>query len=133
MQDFDPVPNDATDADYLFTRRIRTHDIHHYLTNFDTSVAGELGVAAVYYVQTRNPVFPLWGAAALSHAILEPEWLDPLAQTIAHGYRIGRDAANLMAFKYEEDWERPVAAWREELHLEPAPTISSAHLEARWR
>ena len=36
VQDFDPVPNDATDADYLFTRRIRTHDIHHYLTNFST-------------------------------------------------------------------------------------------------
>ena len=89
-------------------------------------------VAAVYYVQLRNPVGPVMGAAILSHAILEPEWLAPISEAIQHGYRIGRDAKNLFGFKYEEGWERPLEEWRREIGIEPAPEISSFDLERAW-
>ena len=95
-------------------------------------MAGEIGVATIYYVQLRNPVGPVMGAAALSHAILEPEWLAPVAQAIAHGYRIATEASNFFAWKYEEDWERPLDEWRREIGIEPAPPISTQALEEAW-
>ena len=132
VRDFDAVPRDTRDVDYLYSRRFRTHDIHHLIANFNTSMAGEIGVAAIYYVQLRNPVGPVMGAAILSHAILEPEWLAPISEAIQHGYRIGRDAKNLFGFKYEEGWERPLEEWRREIGIEPAPEISSFDLERAW-
>lgn len=132
VQDFNPVPSDARDVDYLYSRRFRTHDIHHMLANFDTSMAGEIGIATIYFVQTRNPVGPVIGAAVLSHSILEPEWLEPVARAMQHGYRIGQDARNLFAFKYEDDWERPVEEWRRVIGIEPAPEISTLDLERAW-
>ena len=133
VEDFDSAPSAERDVDYLYTRRFRTHDIHHLLANFDTSMAGEIGVATVYYVQLRNPVGPVLGAAVLSHAIFEPEWLAPVAEAIHHGYRIGREAKNLFGFRYEEGWERPLEEWRREVGIEPAPPISSFDLERVWR
>ncbi len=132
IDDFDAQPSWEHDVDYLWSRRFRTHDIHHLLANFDTSMAGEIGVAAIYYVQLRNPVGPVALAGVLSHAILEPEWLEPIAQAAAHGYRVGRDARNLFAFKYEEGWERPIDEWRAEIGIEVPPDISTHALEQAW-
>lgn len=132
IHDFDPVPSDTRDVDYLYSRRFQSHDIHHLLANFDTSMAGEIGVAAMYFVQTRNPVGPVMAAAVLSHAILEPEWLSPVAEALQHGYRIGRDAKNVFAFKYEEAWERPLDEWRRKIGIVPAPEISTYDLERAW-
>ena len=132
VQDFDAVPRDARDVDYLYSRRFRTHDLHHLLANFDTSIAGELGVAAIYYMQTRNPVGPILLSALLTHAVLEPEWLAPVVEALQHGYRIGADAKNLFSFKYEEGWERPIDEWRAEIGIDPAPAVSTFDLEAAW-
>ena len=132
IEDFDAEPSWERDVDYLYSRRFRTHDIHHLLANFDTSMAGEIGVAAIYYVQLRNPVGPVMAAGVLTHAILEPEWLEPVAQAISHGFRIGRDARNLFAFKYEEGWERTVDEWRAEIGIEIPPKISTHELERAW-
>lgn len=130
-RDLHALRGSSSDVDYLFARRIQTHDIHHLMTNFDTSVAGEVGMSTVYYFQIGNPVTPLFAAALFTHAIREPGWLAPLVEALEHGHRIGRVAANLVAVKWEEGWDRPVEEWRRELNLQPAPLISTHLLQAR--
>lgn len=125
---FDRPPRD--DAEYLIDRRLKTHDVHHLITGFDTSVAGEMGISTLYFVQMRNPAPPLLLAATLSHCVLEPEWLDPLARAVAHGWKLGHVMKPLMPARWEEGWDRSLQSWREEFRVEPAPPeTSSRHLE----
>lgn len=40
-------------ASYVHNLRLKTHDIHHFITGFDTSIAGEVGLSAFYFSQSR--------------------------------------------------------------------------------
>lgn len=123
---FDPVfyRNLAVsdDTSYLFLRRRQTHDIWHIVTGFGIDEASELGLKAFELAQTRSTMSALLVAGGLVRTLFkEPEQLGYLLDRIAIGYRMGTKAQPFLAQQWEEQWEKPVAQWREELNVQVPP------------
>ncbi|MGF1493083.1 MAG: Coq4 family protein [Microcoleaceae cyanobacterium] len=111
------------DLTYILMRRRQTHDIWHVITGFGVDVASELGLKAFELAQTRSPMSALLVAGGLVRTLFEsPEDLGYLLDRIAVGYRMGAKAKPLLAQKWEENWEKPIEQWREELNVEVSPS-----------
>lgn len=110
----------ASDTSYVENRWQQTHDIWHIVTGFDTSEIGEIGLQAFYLAQFQLPLASLLIANALIGAtVLQPTALSPLLAAIAQGWDMGQQAKPLIAQKWEEAWEKPLAEWRSALNVEP--------------
>lgn len=111
-----PVTDDTS---YILTRLRQTHDIWHLVTGLGSSVNGELGLQAFCLAQIRIPLPVLLIAGGLLKTLLTaPEALGDLLEQIALGYRMGAKAKPFLAQRWEEHWDRPLEAWRQELGLE---------------
>lgn len=120
FQIFEPAIASDSETRYVENRWQQTHDIWHILTEFDTSEIGEIGLQAFYLAQFQLPLAGLLIANALiATTVFQPETLNPLLHTIALGWQMGKTARPLIAQKWEEAWEKPVAVWRAELNLQP--------------
>ncbi len=109
-----------SDTSYVEYRWQQTHDLWHLITGFDTSEIGEIGLQAFYLAQFQLPLSSLLIANALvAVTVWQPEGLNPMLNAIAHGWQLGKTAKPLIAQKWEEAWEKPVAVWRTELNVEP--------------
>lgn len=107
------------DTSYLLTRLRQTHDIWHLVTGLGSSVNGELGLQAFCLAQIRIPLPVLLIAGGLLRTLLTaPEELGEVLEQIAIGYRMGSRAKPLIAQKWEEHWDKPLAEWRQGLDLE---------------
>ncbi|MEP0916947.1 Coq4 family protein [Leptolyngbya sp. DQ-M1] len=110
------------DATCLLFRLRQTHDIWHVVTGMSVDVPGEIGLKAFEIAQTRRPLAGVLVAGAFLNTLLnQPEQLGGLLDRIAAGYRMGAKAKPLLAQRWEEHWERPLAHWRSELGIEPLP------------
>ncbi len=120
---FDPIQAEipiTSDISYVESRWQQTHDIWHVITGFDPSDIGEMGLQAFYLAQFQLPLSSLLIANALiSATVLKPAALSPLLTAIAQGWDMGQTARPLIAQKWETAWEKPVAVWRQELHIQP--------------
>jgi ubiquinone biosynthesis protein COQ4 len=106
------------DTSYLLLRLRQTHDLWHVVTGFSTDVPGELGLKAFELAQTRRTMAGILIAGGFVKCLLQtPTELDLLLDRIAHGYRLGTQAKPLLAQKWEENWDKPLTAWRSELGL----------------
>ncbi|MDX2232758.1 MAG: Coq4 family protein [Leptolyngbyaceae cyanobacterium bins.349] len=118
---FEPIMAEiriTSDVSYVEYRWQQTHDIWHIITGFSTSEIGEMGLQAFYLAQFRLPLSSLLIANALiSATVLKPEALSPLLTAIAQGWELGQTAQPLLAQKWEEAWEKPVATWQQELNI----------------
>ena len=115
---FRPRPVD-TEAQWLTQRVATTHDIHHVVSGFGTSPAGESGVLAITAAQIGFPAYVLLTTAGqLASFRFQTERFEELSQAVAHGMAIGRRAQCLVAARWEEGWERPIADWRLQLGIE---------------
>jgi ubiquinone biosynthesis protein Coq4 len=111
------------DVSYVLLRMRQTHDIWHIVAGFTTDVAGELGLKAFELAQTRRTMAAvLLAGGLLSTLFKSPENLDYLLDRIAVGYRMGAKAKPFLAQKWEDNWEQPLATWRDELGVEITPT-----------
>lgn len=109
------------DVSYFFLRMRQTHDIWHIVTGFNTDVAGELGLKAFELAQTHRTMSVVLIAGGLLGTLFKhPQDLDKLLEQIAIGYRLGAKAKPLFAQKWEQNWERPLQEWRQELGIEPS-------------
>ncbi len=107
------------DVSYLLMRRRQTHDIWHIITGFGADVASELGLKCFELAQTRSPMSALLVAGGLVKTALEtPEELGYLLDRLAIGYRMGAKAKPFIAQKWEENWDKSVVQWRQELNVE---------------
>lgn len=95
-----------------------THDIFHVLLGFDTSYAGEMGVAAFTIAQDYSGFLNAF-QPVMTH--LYPLIFRAQAQqvraNIRRGKALGKQAACLLAYQFEQDWARPIANIRAELGL----------------
>ena len=108
------------DVDYILMRLRQTHDIWHVITGFDTDPIGELGVKAVEVAQTRRPMAAVVASGGLLRFLLhEPEDLGKVLAAISAGYQMGIQSKLLLAQRWEQHWERPLAEWRNMLNLTP--------------
>ena len=108
------------DRSYFLLRMRQTHDIWHIVAGFSTDVFGELGLKAFELAQTHRTMSAVLIAGGLLSTLFKhPEDLDKLLEQIAIGYRLGAKAKPFFAKKWEENWERPLLEWRQELGIEP--------------
>ena len=106
------------DASYVLLRLRQTHDIWHLITGFGTNVAGELGLKAFELAQTRRPMALVLLTFGLLKALLKtPDALANLLPVISHGYQLGLHTQPLFAQKWEEQWEKPLHQWQQELSI----------------
>lgn len=109
-----------SDTSYVENRWQQTHDIWHIITGFDTSEIGEIGLQAFYLAQFQLPLASMLIANSLiSTTLLQPDELSLLLSAIAKGWEMGQTAKPLIAQKWEEAWEKPVAVWQAELNIQP--------------
>ncbi|CAN1212602.1 Ubiquinone biosynthesis protein [Tumidithrix helvetica PCC 7403] len=108
------------DISYFLLRMRQTHDIWHIVAGFGTDVPGELGLKAFELAQTHRTMSAVLIAGGLLSTLFKhPEELDNLLSQLAIGYRLGAKAKPFLAQKWEENWERPLQDWRQELGIEP--------------
>ena len=108
------------DIDYVLMRLRQTHDIWHVITGFDTDRIGEIGLKAVELAQTHRPMAAvITTGGVLRYLAKDPDQLDDVLRAISAGYRLGCNAKLLLAQKWEQGWDKPLAQWREELDVEP--------------
>lgn len=109
-----------SDSSYVENRWRQTHDIWHIITGFDTSEIGEIGLQAFYLAQLQLPLASLLIANALIAVTLwQPQSLCPLLMAISQGWEMGNNAKPLIAQRWEQFWEKPVALLRAELNVQP--------------
>jgi ubiquinone biosynthesis protein COQ4 len=109
------------DVDYVLMRMRQTHDIWHVVTGIDTSREGELALKAFELAQTRRPLAAvITCGGVMRYLVHDPERLGDVLQAISHGYWLGHHARPMLAQKWEEGWEVPLAEWRERLAI-PVP------------
>ncbi len=107
------------DISYITLRRSQTHDIQHIVTGFRTNPAGELGLQAFQLAQMRSPLAIVILSTGLINVLADPEQLNTHMQQVFQGWEMGLKAAPLMAQKWEEGWEKPLAQWQAELGITP--------------
>ena len=56
----------------------------------------------------------------MRYLLKNPDELGLVLGSIAHGYRLGCRAEPLLAQKWEEHWDRPLAQWRAQLNITEA-------------
>ncbi|MEM8781040.1 MAG: Coq4 family protein [Cyanobacteria bacterium P01_G01_bin.49] len=95
-----------------------THDIFHILLGFDTSYVGEMGVfgftVGQNYSKALNLVYPL---IKLIFSIIKPRQTQAILASARRGKEFGQQASCLLVYRFEENWERPIADIRAELGL----------------
>ena len=122
-------PRDTSSEALWLTQRIATtHDIHHVIAGFNTETAGESGVLAITATQIGFPAYVLLNLLASFKSVrFQPAELEAISCGIAHGNRIGLEAAPLVVQKWEEGWDKPLNEWRQELGVRiPESKIISA-------
>lgn len=108
------------DLDYIMLRMRQTHDIWHVITGFATDPIGEVGLKAVELAQTRRPMSAVIACGGVLRFLFhEPEDLGKVLSAVAEGYKMGTRSELLLAQKWEEHWERPLAEWRAMLNVTP--------------
>lgn len=95
-----------------------THDLHHLLTGFDTTLAGEFGVLAFNVGQRTAPVgrSGLW-VVSLLFAVFAPWRAHILLGNVRAGLAMGRAAQLVMAAPLESWFAEPLAEVRAKLQL----------------
>ncbi len=129
-------PKFATDEEYLRFRVRQTHDIVHVLTGFGmTEFPGELGMQAFHAAQTRRPFSIALVGFGLIRIVMQPNELSRTLEQVAKGLAMGFSSKSLVGQRFEDDWEKPVEAWRQELGIVPeeALTLRQAHTAAAPR
>lgn len=117
---FDGRPPDVRDdrAAFVIQRMRQTHDLWHVVTNAETDPAGEVALQAFTFAQVRAPSSAI---LALLGTLRSLRHTQRVARDAARLYRLGRAAAPLVLFPWEDHWATPLADVRRMLNLPVAP------------
>ncbi|MEO1169490.1 MAG: Coq4 family protein [Pseudomonadota bacterium] len=94
---------------YKVLRGYQTHDMHHILTGYDVSPAGELALQTFGLAQMTYPYAGMWLAVVTAHmTFLEPSLIRLAMDAIADGWAYGNRAKNIQFVQFERQIERPL-------------------------
>ena len=117
----DPVLQAGSDGDdtWLHQRVRHTHYLWHVVCGCPSTAAGEAAMSAVNVMQLRWPGSAMLLGADLLHRCLEGPAAGEVdvGQATAYGLELGRVCAPLLAQRWEQGWDRPLAEWREQLGI----------------
>lgn len=99
-------------------RFTQTHDLHHVLTGFDTTLSGEAGVVAFMAGQGIGPV-SLNGLRLLKYiyCLISPGQYREILHNISLGIRMGKNAKLVIAEPIEEMLNLPIIEVREKFKI----------------
>ena len=104
-----------------------THDLHHVLTGFDTSLAGEIGVLAFNVGQGTAPGGMLALAIArVVYAIVAPWNARRIFRNARIGLELGRSADTVLTAPLESWFEESLDEVRRRLRIPSAPASARA-------
>lgn len=90
-------------------RYIKTHDLFHVLTGFDTSLAGEIGVL---YFTAAQKMYRFQSIAAvlalIGYPLVAPHKMRSIIHSARTGWRMGKKATHLLGFEFERHWNTPI-------------------------
>lgn len=108
-----PVVDDVT---YALARVRETHDIWHVVLGFHPTPIGEIGLKAFELTQLSRPMAGVIVAGGiLRHLVADADLFPDVLAAIAGGYEQGRQAGPLLAERWEQRWDEPVAEIRRRL------------------
>ena len=111
-------PSLVTSAQEFVVHRLKeTHDIVHVLTGFGIDGASELGLQGFNLAQNRSPLAVMLIFGGMLSSLQNGESLEPMLKALARGFQMGLEAELVIARKLEDNWERPLLEWRQELRL----------------
>ncbi len=109
--DPDAIPSlpSADELQWVAAHLYETHDLWHVLTDFDTDVAGELGLQAFYAAQVGTALsFAILAAGMLNTALYCREDGDARMEAVARGWILGRQAHSLLGVRWNNLWHLPL-------------------------
>lgn len=110
-----PVKDDVS---YVTAHIIETHDIWHTVTGFQTTVAGELGLAAFGAAQLPAQFdYILLSGGILNTVIYKFGERIERMQAIADGWEMGRKAKPLFGVRWGEMWDESLHDVRKSLNI----------------
>lgn len=107
--DISPAYQDLARQHAQGVRYIKTHDLFHVLTGFDTSLAGEIGVLYFTFAQKmyRFQMFAAIGAMII-YPIIAPHKMPAIVRSAGKGWRMGKQAEHLLGIEFERHWNTPI-------------------------
>ncbi len=122
----------ANDApSFVRAHLFETHDIWHVVTGFDTDAAGELGLQAFYLAQLPARLAPLLLAVGLVNTLVYAfDDKDARMDGIAHGWRLGKQAAPFFGQHWNELFQLPISDVRARLGIASLPPAASVRAAA---
>ncbi len=111
-------PSPVTNAQEFVVHRLKeTHDIVHVLTGFGIDGASEIGLQGFNLAQNRSPLAVMLIFGGMLNSLQNGESLEPMLKALARGFQMGLEAELVIARKLEDNWERPLLEWKQELKL----------------
>lgn len=109
----------VTPMRYLRNRLLKTHDIIHVMTRFDTSEDGEVGVQAFYLAQYASPVpLAILGGGLINLIVTDRvSFAKDRMDKIVRGYEMGKQAKNMLFVKWEQYFGKNIDEIRSEFNL----------------
>ncbi|HVV87000.1 MAG TPA: Coq4 family protein [Kofleriaceae bacterium] len=108
---------------WLRAHLYESHDLWHVVTGFDTDVAGELGLQAFYLAQLPGRLAAAILAIAMTNTFLYAfDERDARMDAVVRGWQLGKTARPLLAVRWADLWELPLAEVRARLGLGDAAT-----------
>ena len=118
-----PLPLSAPDAhlsdgEYIQARRLGTHDLLHLILGTPITPAGEAAGAAYYSVAMNEFGSAAFLSAWIFHALENKSAKPDIWDGIMFGLEVAKAVSDeIIAARWEEDWEKPLDEWRKTLML----------------
>lgn len=114
----DPVQIDD-DESYLENLIRQVHDIWHIVTDFDTSISGEIGLQAFKAKQMNWPFSMVaLGGASFITLLKTPSMIEEYIDQIGRGQLLGKQMKPLILVDWNQHWSKPLKDVKEDLWLE---------------
>lgn len=108
----------ATHEEYVIRHLLETHDIWHVVTGMGPDIPGEAGLQAFYMAQLPGRAGGMIiGLIMLRAAFFSRGDQHTILESVARGWRLGREAEPLAGMDWAGQWERPLEQLRAELKL----------------
>ncbi len=122
--EFYPEVKGNSPLQFARLRLLKTHDILHTISGFNTSHAGELGLQAFYLAQFPASPFPVAILASGFLGLLQSKNFNERGEVMEHiskGYERGKAAKPILFRKWEDDWESDIEGLRNNLNITLRP------------
>lgn len=114
------LERDGTEVQRYKLHMERTHDLWHTVLGYDTDVAGELAVQAVYVAQLGSGLGAVILSGGLLNTILfKPKELELRMEAIVHGWRLGKSLRPLFGADWVSMLGWPLTRVREHFGMKP--------------